>query len=111
MGRICAFTHCSNGTYQLEKWKGATCEIHKVKHESSVRTCSKPFELYPFPTEKKNKRGRMEWIKAVNRQDPVTKKLWIPTANDRVCSKHFIGNLKSDTCPNPIANLGHKPDV
>ena len=28
-----------------------------------------------------------------------------------VCSKHFIGNLKSETCPNPIVNLDHKPDV
>lgn len=109
MGRICAFTHCSNGTYQLERWKAITCEKHGVQHE--VCSCAPPFELYPFPTEKKDMQRRMEWIKIINRKDPITKKLWIPNIGDRVCSEHFIDNKKSPTCPDPVINLGHQPDI
>ena len=107
--RICAFTHCSNGTYQLEKWKAATCEQHQVKH--GMCPCPQPFQLYPFPTQRKNPQQRLQWINAVKREDPVTKKLWVPKVDDRICSKHFENNERNSLCPNPCINLGHKTDV
>ena len=107
--RICAFTHCSNGTYQLEKWKAANCEQHHLKHD--LCPCPPPFKLYPFPTQKKKPQQRLQWINAVKRVDPVTKKVWIPKEDDRVCSNHFEDNKMSNMCPNPCINLGHKNDI
>lgn len=101
--RCCAFKHCKNNTYRLSRWQGQKCDKHGVLKE--VCACPAPFELYPFPTEKKNAKRRMEWIRLVNRQDPHTKKMWIPNFNDRVCSKHFLNNRISPECPNPVLNL------
>jgi len=34
---------------------------------------------------------RQKWRVAVRRVDPITKKLWNPGGNDRVCADHFAG--------------------
>jgi hypothetical protein len=70
--------------------------------------CASPFVLFPFPTEKKNPQGRLAWIKAVYRTDPNTGKNWIPTADDRICSTHFVDLKPTDANPNPTVNLGHR---
>lgn len=108
MGRVCAFSHCSNGTYQLDRWKSQICKTHKTRQ--CVCSCSPPFVLYPFPTERRNKEQRMKWINTVNRHDPMTGKLWMPSPDDRVCSKHFTNNEKSEICPDPVVNLTPESD-
>ena len=69
-----------------------------------------PFQLYPFPTIKGDLQARLQWIKAVNRKDVKTGKNWIPNADDRVCSNHFVEGKPTSSFPYPSINLGHKKD-
>ena len=66
--RICAFEHCSNSTYQLQKWKINKCGVHKgVKHKGCV--CKPPFVIFPFPTNLSDAETTRDWIRAVNRKN------------------------------------------
>lgn len=109
--RICAVSGCSNSMYTLEKSKSTQCNIHEVTQGSSGCDCKPPFVLYTFPTGKRNPEARKEWVRLINRKDVKTGKLWPPTYDDRVCSKHFTDNEKSDACPNPCINLGYKKEI
>ena len=102
--RICAILGCRNGTYRLKKWKEKLCGEHGCRHDS----CSPPFVLYPFPTIKNYPDRRKMWIKAVNRKHLTTGKNWVPSADDRVCSIHFVDGKPSNTFPYPSINLGYK---
>lgn len=106
--RICAMLGCSNGTYKLKKWKEEICSKHGCLHDSCL--CTPPFVLYPFPTSKRDPNGRKEWIKAINRKDSKTGKIWVPTDDDRVCSNHFVDGKPTIVYPYPSINLGHKED-
>ena len=66
MSYHCVVVGCSNGSYRLLKWKSLNCEKHvDVVHE--LCGCEPPFELFPFPTQKKDNDMRQMWIKMVNR--------------------------------------------
>jgi hypothetical protein len=45
-----------------------------------------PFKLFPFPTERKNSKGRQEWIDLINRSDLNTGESWAPKSHSRVCN-------------------------
>ena len=71
-------------------------------------TCTAGFLLFPFPTAKKDTAKRTLWKKLINRQDPQRKgKLWSPSKDSRVCSKHFIDGKPTPEHPNPTINLGY----
>ena len=108
--RICAFEHCSNSAYQLQKWKIDECDVHKgVKHERCG--CKPPFVLFPFPTNLSDAETRRDWIRAVNRKDPKTGKNWQPTFDSRVCSYHFVNGKTSGAHPSPSINLKREDAV
>lgn len=106
--RICAIVGCSNGTYRLKKWKETICSQHSKLHE--VCSCLPPFELYPFPTVNNDPQARQQWIKAVNRKNPKTGKNWLPSGDDRICSKHFVDTKPTVRFPYPTLNLGYKEE-
>lgn len=62
--RICCVIGCSNGDYQLAKWK----ENHEEIHKSC--SCEPLFELFTFPTRKSNPFEREKWKKLINRVKP-----------------------------------------
>ncbi|XP_048578688.1 uncharacterized protein LOC125560667 [Nematostella vectensis] len=101
--RICAFERCSNSTYKLEKWRNSECSIHKSKQRSCE--CNPPFVLFSFPSEKIDGNNRREWIKIVNRKDSKTGKIWQPTTDSRICSRHFIGGKPNQAYCVPNTNL------
>ena len=47
------------------------------------------FRMFPFPTKKKKEEERQKWKQLVNYQNRKGK-LWSPSKDMRVCSKHFI---------------------
>ena len=104
---ICAVVGCSNNTYHLRNWKADICKQHNCHFDTSLCTCDPPFELWTFPTEKKDTEGRRRWIKNINRKDPTSGKLWKPTYNHRVCSKHFIDGKPTSENPDPTLFMGH----
>ena len=56
-----------------------------------VCVCFIHFRLFPFPTKKKNPTARDAWRKTVNRNvDLKGCKLWEPSKDSRVCSKHSV---------------------
>ena len=108
MGRICAFTHCSNSTYKLERWKAKQCQEHNCRYDAC--NCQAPFKLLCFPNANDEVDRRREWTHIVNRKDLVTGKNWRPDANSRICSQHFVDGNPSDILPNPTINISHKGD-
>lgn len=43
----------------------------------------------------------------INRQDPHTGRIWQPTSNSRVCSKHFVSGTPTQEHPDPVLELGN----
>lgn len=107
--KLCAVLNCGNSTYHLQKWMGDWCPNHKCNFGTSRCVCEPPFKLFPFPTERKNPRGRQEWIDLINRSDPDTGESWAPKSHSRVCSKHFPDGKPTPENPNPIENLILEP--
>ncbi|XP_062568373.1 uncharacterized protein LOC134230560 [Saccostrea cucullata] len=100
--RICAIKDCTSSTYQLKKWKKTFCEVHQCNSGTGWCVCPPPFDLIPFPTERKDPELRAKWIKLVNRQLKPGKN-WKPDDDSRICSKHFEGGN-----PVPTLNLGYE---
>ena len=101
--RICAFTHCANGDYQLKKWGAVKCKTHTSFREDC--SCPRPFRLFTFPPASTDPDGRLTWANIVYRKDPLTGKNWMPKADDRICSLHFFNGHPSEDHPNPCLNL------
>ena len=100
--RICAIKDCTNSTYQLKKWRRTFCVVHKCNSGTGSCECPPPFELIPYPTDKKDPGLRAKWIKLVNRQLKPGRN-WAPDNDSRICSKHFeTGN------PVPTLHLGYE---
>ena len=88
---------------------GDWCSNHKCNFGTSRCVCEPPFKLFPFPTERKNPKGRQEWIDLINRSDPDTGECWAPKSHSRVCSKHFPDGKPTSENPNPVVNLILEP--
>ena len=74
--------------------------------------CKKPFELYPFPTERKDHYARKVWIKVVDHsKGEKSDKIWIPKKFDRVCSDHFIDGKPTEHNPYPTEILGSSATI
>lgn len=109
MAYHCPIIGCSSGSYRLMKWKAAVCEIHGVPHESAAGLCDPPFRLHALPTCKKKPAERDKWIRLISRIDGTAKeKLWSPSKNARVCSKHFIDGKPTEINPYPTKDLGYQ---
>ena len=110
--RYCAVVGCHNSGRGLKKWKDGFCNIHQMNYGMGKCICEPPFRLFPFPTELQDLEGRWRWIKNVNRLDRKTGKLWIPSVNCRICSKHFVDGEPSLSNPNPTLFMGlSKPSL
>ena len=64
------------------------------------------FRMFPFPTKKKKEEERQKWKQLVNRQNRKGK-LWSPSKDMRVCSKHFIDGEPTSNNPYPTEHLGY----
>ena len=104
--RHCYALGCANGGYKLLKWRQAICSVHSILQESCP--CPPPFELYPFPTKKKDPEARQRWLQALSRADPKHPQNYLePSKDQRVCSEHFVNGCKSTENPDPTLKLGH----
>ena len=63
--------------------------------------------LHSFPTAKKNHDAREKWKILINRVDKTTGKLWSPSKDMRVCSRHFTDGEPTTDNPFPIESLGY----
>ncbi|XP_071481997.1 uncharacterized protein [Diadema antillarum] len=106
--KLCAVVGCSNGSYQLDKWKQGKCSKHQTFNGLGCCDCDPPFHLFPFPTEKQDQDGRRRWNKLMNQKDQSTGKNWINKPHDRVCSKHFPDGKPTLAHPDPVLHLGYK---
>lgn len=98
----CAIVGCRNSGKKLNKWSSSMCKVHKCIHEKDGCDCEPPFQLFAFPTERKNNEARTRWAKAINRPNP-NGKMWMPKKSSSVCSDH----RKSEN-PDPELNFGYK---
>ena len=64
------------------------------------------FRLYPFPTRGTDPENRRKWQQLINRQDKKGK-LWSPSKDSRVCSRHFKEGRPTEECPYPTENLSY----
>lgn len=79
--------------------------VHKCNSGTGSCACPPPFELIPFPTERKDPELRAKWIKLVNRQLKPGRN-WMPGDDSRICSKHF-----ERSNPVPTLHLGYEPTM
>lgn len=105
--RCCAFNFCTNNATKITKWKKQMCEIHQIQHGLGSCICDPPFQLFPFPTELKDKYGRQKWTSIINRKNGSEN--WMPKDDSRVCSDHFIDGRPTPTNPYPTLKLGYTP--
>ncbi|KAM7307850.1 uncharacterized protein ISCGN_011486 [Ixodes scapularis] len=56
--------------------------------------------FYRFPSKPHEVEQRERWIRAAQRTEPDGKP-WQPTQNSRMCSRHFVGNKKSNCVGHP----------
>ena len=99
---------CGNGSCRLTRWKKQFCDEHKSMKGQGSCTCTVGFLLFPFPTAKKDTAKRMLWRRLINREDLQQKgKLWSPSKDSRVCSKHFVSGKPTPEHPNLTVNLGY----
>jgi hypothetical protein len=68
--------------------------------------CSPPFVLHPFPTERKDKEGRLKWERLLKRQNDKGR-MWMPNKSSRVCSNHFVSGKPTAENPLPTLKLGY----
>jgi len=104
---LCAVVGCHNSYYNLERWKQKYCDTHGSKMGIGNCTCLPPFQLFPFPTERKDPEGRKIWIKYVSKKDTGTGKIWFPKEHSRICSDHFVDGKPTIEHPYPSLNVGH----
>nr|XP_050040970.1 peroxynitrite isomerase THAP4-like [Dermacentor andersoni] len=71
-------------------------------HNSNVNTkgLQPPVTFYRFPTKWYEKGRRQMWITAVRRTN-ADGSPWSPTETTRICSRHFVGNCKSNCSQHP----------
>ncbi|KAF2903636.1 hypothetical protein ILUMI_02543, partial [Ignelater luminosus] len=74
-----------------------------VNCSSSYANTSDDVKFYRFPSRSYEKNRRKTWINNVDRTLPGNKP-WEPKENDRICSKHFVGNSKSNIELHPAYN-------
>jgi len=61
--------------------------------------------LFTFPTKKKTPDAREKWKQLVGRLDGT--KLWSPSKDSRVCSRHFVEKQPTLQNPLPTLNMGY----
>lgn len=52
-------------------------------------------QFFPFPTEKKEKKNRQQWLKLINREN------FEPKRHHRICSLHFVDSKPTEENPYP----------
>jgi len=60
----------------------------------------KSVKFYSFPSKPHEQQRRMQWINAVRRTNN-RKQAWEPKPYSRICSQHFVGNMKSNHPSSP----------
>ena len=64
------------------------------------------FRLVAFPTKLRNPKERQKWKHLINRVDEKGK-IWSPSKDSRVCSRHFIDGGITQENPYPTEHLGY----
>ena len=106
MVRWFEFEHCSNSTCTLSRWSQLTCLKDRCKSTDGACQCPPTFTLHTFPTEKRYLAERFKWAKAVYRKWTNGNKNWLPSADDTICSIHFVDDKPTATHPYPTQTLG-----
>lgn len=101
----CSVLNCKNSTKKISKWKKDICEKHGEPHEKCP--CVQPYQLYCFPSIKRNQEHRKKWIEALRRIN-ADKSTWEPTDSSRVCGKHFVDGIPNYENPYPTLELGYE---
>ena len=75
--RNCVVVGCPKSEKRLNKWAKQTCTVHACLKRTHTCDCEPPFNLFPFPTEKKDSEGRRRWMGNIKRE--IRKgKVWTP---------------------------------
>ena len=72
-----------------------------------VCVCFIRFRLLPFPTKKENPIAKDSWQKLLIETDLKGCKLWEPSKDSKVCSKHFTDGEPSNKNTYSTRNLGY----
>ncbi|XP_077511206.1 THAP domain-containing protein 11-like [Amblyomma americanum] len=76
------------------------CVVGCHNSADNSRERDPPVKLFRFPGRWYEKERRQSWITAVRRVNPDGT-LWQPKEHTRICSRHFVGNSKSDVSQDP----------
>lgn len=105
MAYTCAVKDCSNGAYWLNKWKKQLCDVCGCLHKDKMCSCEPPFRIFAFPTRKYDAEMRNRWQHLVGRQK--SNKMWSPSKDSRVCSRHFKEGKPTPANPLPCLHMGY----
>ncbi|XP_070249783.1 DNA transposase THAP9 [Myotis yumanensis] len=64
-----------------------SCSAVGCSTKDTLESRKQGYSFHQFPTDTIL---RSKWIRAVNRVDPISKKIWIPGPSAMLCSKHFL---------------------
>lgn len=93
----CAAVGCNNSGTKLSKFRQELCDRDGLTRQFCMCT-PEPFYLIPFPLKYKHPDIYQSWLKNINRRDIRNKsKIWLPTKDSVLCSKHFESGSKVQT--------------
>jgi len=95
----CAVVSCYNGSYKLKSWRSEFCDEHYSNKGCESCVCSPPFELFPFPTEKRKPATRKVWIQHINRKDVKSRKNMAPK---KFMTESFLHTSKTSSPTNNV---------
>ncbi|KAK8768629.1 hypothetical protein V5799_014904 [Amblyomma americanum] len=67
-------------------------------------------KFFSFPSRPWERERRQRWIQLVRRQNEDGTG-WLPSKNSRICSKHFVGNVKANEVGHPSYHPSIFPSV
>ncbi|KAK8774914.1 hypothetical protein V5799_010555 [Amblyomma americanum] len=76
------------------------CVVGCHNSAENAKGLEPPVKLYRFPGKWYEKERLQAWINAVRRVSPDGT-VWLPKELTRICSRHFVGNCKSDISQHP----------
>ncbi|XP_049524240.1 THAP domain-containing protein 6-like isoform X2 [Dermacentor silvarum] len=87
------------------------CVVGCTNSYSSMDKAGEGIQFHRFPSRPHQLERRKVWICAVRRQRCDGSEAWAPKANTRICSRHFVGNRKSEDPSSPSYNPSMFPSA
>ncbi|XP_033220315.1 uncharacterized protein LOC117174956 [Belonocnema kinseyi] len=100
----------TEATERSQKTRKGNANCCVVNCFNTFKNTGPGVHFYSFPTAKHMLEKRDRWISLINRKNPDGS-LWQPKSHSRLCSDHFVGNIRSENPFGPNYYPTIFPDV